>query len=209
MKNPNTLTKISEKEFASQVFPILQGVFNYPGSFLQLFKPRLSFRLVDVDRNVMLEQNYFGALKEIGASEGYNGCYYTFIDYARPPALNLWLQNEVDNQAVDCWYVPFDEMRNARQIPCVFCQSFVSPKGDWGIFSSRDDFLVLGCTPEVGERLQALVPGIDKSIYGFLDMYDTYAQKLHVQWEWVPELIHHLYGRKYDQLLQKYKFHFL
>lgn len=207
MNQLNNFIKIPPEDFTNQVFPILLEVFNYPGSLLQLFKQRLSFRIIDEHFGSIPNQALLDALKAIGLSEGYKGCYYTFMDHDRPPTFELWLQSEEKNQAVDCWYVPFDEMEKAKHIPCAFCQSFISPKGDWGVFLTRENFLVLGCTPDVGKKLQMFMPDIDKSIYRFLRLYDVFDEKLKARWDWLPVLIHHLYGRKYDELLQKYEFH--
>jgi hypothetical protein len=207
MKNLNTFTKIPQEEFKTQVLPILQEVINYPGSFLQLFKPRISFRIIDEHFGTMPDQSFFDSLKIIGASEGYNGCYYTFIDYNILPPFEICLQSDIKNQAIDCWYVTFDELKIFEKELCVFCQAFISPKGDWGIFVTRDNFLVLGCTPDLSKKLQALIPDIDKSIYRFLELYDAFEQKLNAHWDWLPVLIHHLYGEKYNGLLEKYKFH--
>jgi hypothetical protein len=201
----DTFKKFTQEEFAYQALPVLQEVFNYPGSFLQMFKPKLPIRIID-KCGTMPNRELLNALKIIGADGGYNGCYYTFIDYYDEPTFNLWLPSEDKNQSVDSWYVPFDEMKKVDHL-CAFCQSFISPKGDWGIFVTRDNFLVLGCTPEVGKKLHELIPEMDKSIYRFLEMYDMCEQRLHAHWDWLPELIHHLYGEKYDSLLQKYNFH--
>jgi hypothetical protein len=207
MTAANSFFKFSPEEFRVTVLPVLNEIFNYPGSFLHLFQPHLSFRIIDEHLGIMPGQILLDALKEIGLSEGYDGYYYVFIDYSGPPTFNISLQDEIKNQTVDSWYVPFDKTDQAKHIFCVFCQAILSPKGDWGIFITRDDFLVLGCTPEVGEKLQTLLPDIDRSIYRFLELYDLFEQKLNAHWDWLPELIHHLYGEKYDGLLKKYKFH--
>jgi hypothetical protein len=200
----NVFTKFTQEEFTEQVLPVLQEVFNYPGSFLQMFTPKNSVRAIDMC-GTMPNQELLNALKLIGADDGYNGCYYTFIDDCGAPTFSLWLQNEVENQMVDSWYVPFDEVGKIDHFR-PYSQSYISPKGDWGIFVTTDNFLMIGCTSEVGKRLHVLFPELDKTIYRFLEIYDMYEQRFHAHWDWLPELIHHLYGEKYDNLLQKYNF---
>jgi hypothetical protein len=207
MENPNNFAKILPDDFTNRVLPILQEVFDYPGSLFQLFNPRLSYRIISEHHLIMLDHTLLAALKTIGVSNGYNGCYYTFFEHDPQPPCELSLSSEIGSSDIGCWYIPFDKMDDARHIPYAFCRSFISPKGDWGIFITMEDFLMLGCTPEIGKKLQALVPEIDKSIYQFLEMYDEYERKLKVRWDWLPVLIHHLYGDGYDGLLEKYEFH--
>lgn len=202
MKNQKILTKASPEVVESQILPILKKVFNYPGSFLHLFKARLSFRIIDENYGLMPSRNLLGALKTIGMGDGYNGFYYVFVDYGGPPHYALWLQDEIKNQNVEGWYVPFDKIEEAQRIHCVFCQALISPIGDWGIFITRDNFLLLGCTPEVGSHLQQLIPELENSIYRFFKVYKMMEQEFDARWEMLPSLIHHLYGSRYDDLIK-------
>jgi len=202
----NNITKISSEEFRFRIAPVMQDIFNYPGSLLELFKPRLSYRIIDEHFGILPDQ-LLNALETIGVRDGYNGCYYICFDHDRLLPFELSLPNEVKDLNTGCWYVPFEKLGEIPGNFFIFCQSFISPKGDWGIFVTRDNFLLFGCTPEVGARLQQLVPELDESIYRFFKLYDALEQKLSIRWDWLPTLIHHLYDKKYDEILEKYNFY--
>ena len=87
MKKHDTFTKMSPDEFLTQVIPIFIEVFNYPGSFLEVFREKLSFRIVDVHFGLLPAKEIFDALRQIGLKDGYDVCPQEPINHstANPP----------------------------------------------------------------------------------------------------------------------------
>lgn len=204
MKDQNEFEKLSTEAFLGEALPVLQRIFNFPGSMLNLFPEHIPFRIVDVDDGTVPVPYILKILKKIGSDNNYKGFYYVFMNL-QGPNLELSLPGIDDKRKIESWYIPFDDLDKVRNIISPICCAIFSPKGDWGILVTTEDFLLLGSTKEVGEEIQKALPNVvNASIERFFQMYNWRRTELKTKWDWLPELFHNLYRNSGEDFLEKY-----
>jgi hypothetical protein len=95
------------------------------------------------------------------------------------------------------WYTSFDAYKEYLDTGETYLESaFYSPKGNWGIVSSDEDHAVIGGSLEFIQDLRMRISDLDNQVYGFLDLWQIYREKLDLPMEWMPIVMNHIYGEK-------------
>lgn len=205
LEDSSTFKKLPGQEFMRDGLPILQRIINYPGSIIHLFSQQMEFRIIDSPPGKQPAPDVLIALSQLSRDRGIQGIYYVFIDVSGKNQ-QLWVPGIDDEQEIQSWYIPFSNIDNLDHILAPICRFIFSPGGDWGIFITPEDFLLLGAKKDIGVELRKLVPNIDQSLDRFFEMYKWKRQQLGITWTWIPKLLQHIYGRSIESALEKYGF---
>lgn len=188
----NPLEELTPKEFQDKVLPILQNVFNFPGSMLKIFPDRFLFRMIDDNTGLKPIDSLVNVLKTVSLKEEGSGFYYVIMDIDGPN-LDLGIPPKFSKS----WFVHWDNVEYISHIVSPLCYAWISPMGNWGLFSTYENFLLLGATEEFGNILLNLEPNIvEGSLVRFFGIYKIMSEKFGYKWVWIPNLLEHLFGQQ-------------
>ena len=184
---------IARSKFESEVMPILEKIFAGEDAF----SPAPFTKGIPV-KKILFDWRY-----KYSVGSPLIQCLIEAAKYVGDSGFYLRGRvSELDDVAA--WYVPFSEIESYLDYAnsplaaaTSFEQTLLSPSGKWGILTSHETHMLLGCTQQFFDKFKELVPGLENQVNQFLQHWkhinDTGGSS---STQWLPGLINQVYGRE-------------